>query len=90
MPKFFFHVSTKETQLTDERGRNLPCLEAAHEHAYLQVRRLIARLPADETVGWRVSVMDEHGDVPLVVLFPSGHYSRDRVAFGRRPVSDPY
>ena len=85
MPRFFFHMATKGMQLTDDIGRELTCLSAAHLHAHLLAHKTSARLPPGETVGWMVNVADENGDVPLVVLFPNGIYGGRAGGFGQRP-----
>ncbi len=70
MPKYFFHMATKDQQVTDEVGRTFDSLSDAHMHAVGLIYRSCAHLQSKDTVGWMINVADASGRVLLAVLFP--------------------
>ena len=71
MPRYFFHMASKEAQLVDSKGREMAYLAAAHECALGLIHKTMHYLPAEDSKGWMVKVANTEGHVDLVVLFPS-------------------
>ena len=76
MPKYFFHMATKDQQITDKLGRSLDSLSDAHMHAVSLIYRSCAHLQSKDTEGWMINVADASGRVLLAVLFPHRYVSR--------------
>ena len=74
MPRYFFHMTSRETQLVDSRGREMASLAAAHECAVGLIYKTMHYLPAEGSKGWMVEVANTEGHVDLVVLFPSAQH----------------
>ena len=75
MPKYFFHMATKDQQVTDKHGRTLDDLSDAHMHAVGLIYKSCAHLEPRDTDGWMINVADASGRVLLPVLFPRRHVS---------------
>ena len=69
MPRFFFHIRQRDGVLPDERGSELPDLEAARREAAISLRHLVAvGLRSDSTNAVeQVEVTDSAGKT-LVIL----------------------
>jgi Domain of unknown function (DUF6894) len=76
MPKYFFHMATKDQQVTDKHGRTLDSLSDAHMHAVGLIYRSCAHLQPKDIEGWMINVADASGRVLLAVLFPRRYVSR--------------
>jgi hypothetical protein len=70
MPRYFFHVADRTSLTEDNRGEDLPSLEAARHEALQTTRELWGSLSSDEV--WEEMVfiiMDEKNETVLVVPF---------------------
>ncbi len=85
MPKYFFHMATKDQQVTDEVGRTFDSLSDAHMHAVGVIYRSCAHLQSKDTEGWMINVADASGRVSLAVLFPRHSVSRTWQSFYTPP-----
>jgi Domain of unknown function (DUF6894) len=73
MPRFFFHMATRTEQVSDENGKELRDLAAAHDHALHLIYRAMCSLREEQTVGWMIKVATEAESTTLTVLFPRRH-----------------
>jgi Domain of unknown function (DUF6894) len=76
MPLYFFHMATKDRQVTDKLGRTFDSLSDAYMHAVELVYRSSRHLSPKDTEGWMINVADASGRVPLAVLFSRCYVSR--------------
>ncbi len=67
MPRYYFHVTSPNNPVRDNRGVELAGLNAAHWHAMHLVYRLRTN-EADAPDDWVLEVSDESGATPLVLL----------------------
>ena len=67
--RFFFHLSSRDDKILDNRGRELSDLAAAHRHAMLLIHKMVLLDDVDWR-GWSISVSDETNRSILIVLFP--------------------
>jgi hypothetical protein len=73
MALYFFHMASKEQQLVDEKGREMSCIRAAHQHALYLINQALTYLKPDDVKGWMVKVANGSGCTELIVLFPVSH-----------------
>jgi hypothetical protein len=71
VPRYFFHMKSKDTRIADHNGKELTCIQAAHMHAQQLIRKTVLYLqPNDSPEGWSIDICDAEGSSELVVLFP--------------------
>ena len=70
MQRYFFHMASKNQKITDEIGREMDLLRAAHKHAIGLIIKATTYLNLEDTKGWRYQIANSSGDVEMVVLFP--------------------
>jgi hypothetical protein len=84
MPRFYFHVSTKETVLRDEQGVELTDLAAAHDCGIQIMYGTMLYDPEEEDWrGWMIKIADAKDRTLLTLLYPARKPPLPR-AFGRR------
>ena len=86
MPRFCFHVSSKDEFMPDTTGAELDDLGAAHGYALRLILKVMETFSdAPDWRGWRVEITDEDWRTVLVVLFPDRVPERaDRAAFPKK------
>ena len=70
MPRYFFHLQSENTVVTDTNGKEFQCVQEAHFHAQLIVRKTVPYLAADDGQ-WAVRIQSTSSDPEIIVLFPS-------------------
>ncbi len=84
MPRFYFHVSTKESVLPDEEGVELADLAAAHDCGVQIMYRTMLYDPDEEDWrGWMIKIADTKGQTLLTLLYPA-RKPTSRKSFGQR------
>ena len=87
MPRFYFHISSKDEFLPDTTGTELEDLGTAHIYAFRLILKMMQTFSdASDWHGWRAEVTDEKWRIVLVVLFPSRLPTETEQAGGGRPV----
>jgi hypothetical protein len=71
MKHYFFHMACKERLVLDEKGRELSCIRAAHQHALRLIHQTMTYLQPEDVNGWMVKVANDNGRTELIVLFPA-------------------
>jgi hypothetical protein len=69
MKRYFFNLASKDTNISDTKGREFSDLAGAHRHAMLLIHRMTL-LEDVEWQGWSINVTDENRRSELSVLFP--------------------
>ena len=73
MPRYFFHMATRADQVSDENGKELKDLAAAHDHALHLIHRAMCSLRDEQMSGWMIKIDPEIEGTSLTVLFPRRH-----------------
>lgn len=81
MPRFFFHMKSGRTELSDEKGREFSDLDEAHDHALYLIHRAMTYLSEGDTDGWMINIETAVGTMPLTVLFPRRHFWMQKVPY---------
>jgi hypothetical protein len=80
VPKYFFHLQSESTVVPDTKGKEFQCVQDAHFHAQVIVRKAVPYLAADDG-RWAVRIQSTSNDPEIIVLFPS-HVSLNRTMAG--------
>jgi hypothetical protein len=84
MPRFYFHISTKENVLRDEEGVELADLAAAHDCGIQIMYGTMLYDPEEEDWrGWMIKIADAKDRTLLTLLYPMRKPALN-MAFGRR------
>ena len=80
VPRYFFHLQSETTVVPDTNGKEFQCVQEAHFHAQVIVRKAAPYLAADDG-RWAVRIQSTSNDPEIIVLFPS-HASLNRTMVG--------
>jgi hypothetical protein len=67
MPRYFFHLVSRENMVRDDQGVYLSELSAAHWYG-LKLQYQIRQYSREPACVWMVKVSDDSGATPLVIL----------------------
>ena len=69
MPRFYFHLKSKQTRIPDDKGKNLDTLSEAYEHGRKLVNKILQHVGYDDANEWKVIVSNDEDDDQLVIPF---------------------
>ncbi len=69
MPRFYFHLTSKENRITDDRGKNFDTLNDAYEHGLKLIDKILLHVGYDDAHEWKVSVSNDENDAQLIIPF---------------------
>ena len=84
MPRFYFHLTSKDSHIPDDTGKELNSLNDAYEHAWALIYKILFHVGNDDAKAWKVVILNEEHDAQIIVPFPTSSF---RVQH-RNPVSD--
>lgn len=71
MPRYFFHIKSKEIEIPDEDGTVLPCTWDAYFHAQRLIRQSAKYLQdADYEEPWAIRICNGEDRSEIIALFP--------------------
>lgn len=70
MPRFFFHLTSVNRNITDDTGKELDTLNDAYNHARKLIGKILLYAGSDEVNSWRVVICSDKHDAQIVVPFP--------------------
>jgi len=56
MPRFYFHLMSKESRIPDDKGKNFDSLNDAHEHGRKLIDKILFHVGQDDALEWKVIV----------------------------------
>ena len=59
MPRFYFHLMSKESRIPDDRGKNFETLNDAHEHGRKLIDKILLHVGYDDADEWKVIVSSD-------------------------------
>ena len=74
MPRFYFHLTSKDSHIPDDCGKELDTLNDAYEHAWMLIYKILFHVGHDDAKAWKVVISNEehelscHPDVRLAVI----------------------
>jgi hypothetical protein len=69
MPRFCFHLKSKQSRIPDDKGKNLDTLNDAYEHGRKVVDKILQHVGYDDANEWKVIVSNDEDDAQLVIPF---------------------
>ena len=73
MPRFYFHLTSKDTRIPDESGKELNTLN----NAYVYARNLILfHVGYDDAEAWKVIISNDSYEAQMIVPFPMSYSHR--------------
>ena len=54
MPRFYFHLTSKENKIRDDSGKVLDTLTDAHKHARALIDKILFHVGYDNADSWKV------------------------------------
>jgi hypothetical protein len=82
MPRFYFHLTSQESRISDDSGKELSSLSDAHKHAQQLVEKIWLYTSHEDTEEWNVTVANDDFDALLVVPIPFTYLFSDRRKVG--------
>ena len=69
MPRFYFHLISNETRITDDGGKAFDTLNDAHEHGRKLIDKILLHVGYDDADEWKVIVSNDEDDAQLIIPF---------------------
>ncbi len=69
MPRFYFHLMSKESRIPDERGKNFTTLNDAHEHGRQLIDKILLHVGYEDAEEWKVIVSSDEDGTQLIIPF---------------------
>jgi hypothetical protein len=71
MPRFYFHLTSKDAHIPDDAGKELGNLNDAYEHAWTLIYKILLHVGDDDAKAWKVVISNEEHDAQIIVPFPA-------------------
>jgi len=55
MPRFYFHLASKDSHIPDDSGKELATLHDAYAHARKLIDKILFRVGHDDAEAWKLS-----------------------------------
>jgi hypothetical protein len=78
MPRFYFHLTSKDSRISDDIGKELSSLNDAREHAQKLVEKIWLYTSHEDTEKWNVTVSNHDFDALLIVPIPFSYLFSER------------
>jgi hypothetical protein len=82
MPRFYFHLTSKDSRISDDRGKELSSLPDAHGYAQKLVEKIWLYTSHEDTEEWNVTVSNDDFDALLIVPIPFSYLFSERRKLG--------
>jgi hypothetical protein len=69
MPYFYFHLVSKETRISDDRGKAFDTLTDAHEHGRKLIDKILLHVGYEDVEEWKVIVSNNMDNSQLIIPF---------------------
>jgi hypothetical protein len=76
MPRFYFHVRSKENNIPDDSGKELDTLIDVYEHARTLIDKILLHVGHDDADLWKVVISNDKDDAQMIVPFAFSHAAR--------------
>ena len=84
MPRFYFHLASKDDHIPDGSGRELATLHDAYVYARKLIDKILFRVGHENAEAWKVVILNDEHDAQMIVPFSISHTLRaQRRATGR-------
>jgi hypothetical protein len=69
MPRFYFHLTSKDEHITDDGGKDLGTLNDAYDYARLLIDKILFHIGYDDADTWKVIISNDEHDAQMIVPF---------------------
>ncbi len=76
MPRFYFNLTSKDSHIPDESGKELDTLNDAYEYARKLIDRILFHVGHDDAEAWKVIISNDSCQAQMIVPFPTSHSHR--------------
>jgi hypothetical protein len=76
MPRFYFHLTSKENNIRDDSGKKLDTLTDAYEHARALIDKIVSHVGHDDADVWKVVISNDEDSAQMIVPFAVSHIVR--------------
>jgi hypothetical protein len=73
MPRFYFHLASKDDHIPDDSGKELATLHDAYEHARKLIDKILLCVGHDDAEAWKVIILNDAHDAQMIVPFFVSH-----------------
>ena len=73
MTRFFFHLKSKQTCISDDNGKEFGTLNEAHVHGRNLVDKILQHVGYDDAHEWKVVVSNNEDASQLVIPFSASY-----------------
>ena len=76
MPRFYFDLSSKDSTIPDDSGKELDTLHDAYEHARKLIHKILFHVGYNDAEAWTVVILNDEHDAQMIVPFSVSHAFR--------------
>jgi len=69
MPRFYFHLKSKESRIPDDNGKDFATLDDAYEHGRNLIDKILVQFGSEDANGWKVVVANDEDHAQLIIPF---------------------
>jgi hypothetical protein len=69
MPRFYFHLKSKENRIRDDNGKDFATLDDAYEHGRNLIDKILLHVGYQDANEWKVIVSNDEDDTQLIIPF---------------------
>ena len=69
MPRFYFHLASKDAHIPDDSGKELATLNDAYEHARKLILKILFHVGHENAEAWKVLISNDEHDAQMIVPF---------------------
>ena len=85
MPRFYFHLASKDSHTPDDIGKELATLNDAYAHARKLIDKILYHVGSDDAKAWKIVISNDENDARIIVPFPiSCSFPAQREAVSRK------
>jgi hypothetical protein len=76
MPRFYFHLTSKDSRIPDESGKELNTLNDAYVYARNLIDKILFHVGYDDAEAWKVIISNDSYEAQMIVPFPMSYSHR--------------
>ena len=76
MPRFYFHLASKDANIPDDSGKELDTLNDAYMHAHQLIHKILFHVGHEDAEAWKVVILNDEHDAQMIVPFSVSHTFR--------------
>ena len=69
MPRFYFHLASKDSHIPDDSGKELATLNDAYEHARKLIHKILFHVGHADAEAWKVVILSDEHDAQMIIPF---------------------